>query len=256
MSMSYNSYNTRASKGSSQYSKKAKRWYVDAQIPKSVPFVGGSSFKAGSGTLSKRSLTNLIKRTGEAKQKLVVGGAVPAMLQNTLYTFNPLGNIAIGTGTINRIGSSIFIKSFDIRMTLSLNGATSGLETTHFRILCVKIDQEYLTGSDAMSAGVGSTDLFVNGSNQMINAHIDPNKATVLYDEVHRVGGETQLNSQFLSIKGLIKDKSIRYATPTSNYSNFGNYYLVIAPYTVGKTSGVTIVGDVRFETQVNFTDA
>lgn len=42
----------------------SKRWYVDASIPKSMPFIGGSSFKAGSGSLSKRSLQTLIRQNG------------------------------------------------------------------------------------------------------------------------------------------------------------------------------------------------
>jgi hypothetical protein len=238
---------------------KSKRWYVDASIPKAVPFIGGSSFKAGSGTLSKRSLDTMIKRAGETKQKIYTGGASVAMTQNTIYSFNPLGNIPIGTGANSRIGSSIFVKSFDINLLLSNYGATLWIDTVSFRIMLVKIDQEYLSGTDTLAAGVGSTDIFVASSAQMLNSHIDKNKAHVLYDQTHTLennGAGSACVTQKPVRLSLLKDKSFKYSSHTSNYSNYGNYYLLVMPYVVGKASGTSIIADVRYESVVNFSDA
>ena len=35
-------------------SRLSKRWYIDAAVPKAVPFIGGATFKAGSGSLTKQ----------------------------------------------------------------------------------------------------------------------------------------------------------------------------------------------------------
>ena len=51
---------------SSSYGRKNKRWYIDTSIniPKAVPFIGGTNaaLKAGSGALMKRQLQALVKR--------------------------------------------------------------------------------------------------------------------------------------------------------------------------------------------------
>jgi len=250
--MSYRNY-----KKAAPASQKAKRWYVDASIPKGIPFVGGSSFRAGSGTLTKRSLTNLIRATGETKQKIVGNGITTAMTQNTLYSFNPLGNITIGTGANSRLGASIFVKRWIFTCVLSNNGATSTLDSTLMRFIVVKLDGDYLSGSDVLGAGVGATDIFVTNSSQMINSHIDNNKCSVLYDKVHLLDSSGSLGIAEKSISfEVCKDKMFKYQTPSSNYSALGNYYLVAVPYATGKTSGVTPIADIRFESLVDFADA
>ena len=123
--------------------RKGKRWYFDASLSKSIPFVGGSSLRMGSGALTKRSITQAVRaqviRTQENKQKIVNSGASSGMTHSTIYTFNPLGNIPIQTGQNGRIGSEIFIKNIILRMNISNRAAAAaaiGRDSATFLDVC------------------------------------------------------------------------------------------------------------------------
>lgn len=238
--------------------KYAKRWYVDATIPKRVPFVGGSSFRAGSGTLTKRSLQSFIRSTGEQKQKIIAAVNTVDLKHNTIYTLNPFGNIAIGTGTPNRIGSSIFVKEWSVGMLLT---NIAGIQSTsQYRVMVVGIENQHLSGDDTLTAGVGSTSIFVEGSNYMLLSKPDPNRCQVLHDEV--VTLPIQDNSTATAIQqklhhfSVCKNKELKFLTPTGNYLHNKNYYMLVMPYIAAGATGTTVVGTCQWQSVVTFTDA
>ena len=183
-------------KNKGRKTQKNKRWYLDATIGKSVPIVGGTSLKAGSGTLQKRSLlSKTVKQAVVAmqdnKQKIITGGGTSSMTHNTIYTLNPLGNIPIGAGANSRVGSEIYVKNIILRLMISNRtaaaSATGRDSATMFRVMWVKIDQDYLSGSDSLSTGVGSTDVFVQASNYLALSAVDYNRAEVLDDQMIKI---------------------------------------------------------------------
>lgn len=232
---------------------KNKRWFFDATIGKNVPIIGGTGLRMGSG-LAKRSL--MVQPTMN-KQKIISGGSTATMKHNTLYTLNPLGNITIGSGDNARLTNSIFVKNVVLKMNVNDNGAGSLVNSKIYRALWVLLDQEYLSGSDALGAGVGSTDLFVQGASYTPLSAIDHNRCKILYDETFTMNPtiSTGQMCQFHNFT-LPYGKIFKYSTPTSNYSNQGNLYFVIVGYETGATAGVTNVLAVDFECTVNFTDA
>lgn len=235
---------------------KAKRWYVDAQIPKGVPFVGGSSFRAGSGTLTKRSLMNMIKAEKENKQKIINSGLTVDLLHNTIYTWNPFGNITIGSGQNARSGSSIDVRGVRINMLLSTTGGASLDKERNFRVMVVEHDAQYMSGNDQFGSGLGSTELFVQGSSIMSCAIPDLNRCKVLFDQRYYVIPQITGGSPVAHVDlETLKNKAMNYATTTSNYSLQKNYYVVLIPELPLGTNGVSIVGRVDFESVVDFTD-
>ena len=249
-------YNYKTMNRNTKPSTKQKRWYVDAQIAKTVPLIGGSSFKAGSGPLTKRSLQTLIRETNESKQKIIVATNTSGLLHNTIYTYNPLGNIPIGTGANSRIGQDIFVKNIRLEGLLTNVGGVASMEV-HFRVMVVSSNSQTLSGSDALSSGLGSTDIFVQGSNYLIDSIPDNNRCTVLHDSHHKLipqgsGSTTQSRISLNFGKG----KVLKYLTPTSNYATNKNIYVVVIPYYCGGTTGTTVIGSIQWESVVDFTDA
>lgn len=238
-----------------------RRWYVDATVPKGVPFIGGSSFKAGSGTLTKRSIQNLVRNTLlENKQKLAIDRGEISMTHNTLYTFNPFGNIPISTGDNSRVSDTIHVKSVKISGTINtLNFAAKDTDVIA-RFLWIKHDAEYLSGSSLFSAGLGSSELFLEGTSTMLHGIIDSDRCTVLADKTFRMPHyiSSIAHQQKFDFDMPIGASGIKmqYKTPTSNYGKTYNYYLVGMVAAYGKVSGVTVIGGVVFDSVVNFVDS
>lgn len=240
---------------------KQKRWYVDAAIPRGIPFIGGSTFKAGSGTLQKRSIVNAVKQSLiETKQKITVGSCV-GMLHNTCYTHNFLGNIPVGTGSASRIGQTINVLS--CRYTLEVNNvggsAAALLIPTYFRFICFKSRAQAQQSTDSFSSGIGSTDIFESGSQNLLMSKIDYNKVNLLSDKVVKLQ-VAKLPSPYTNDSVLYNCDEVgigkmEYLTPTSNYGKVQNVYMVVIPYTPGGSTGTTVCGNVNYEGFVAFQD-
>lgn len=231
----------------------SKRWYVDASIPKSMPFIGGSSFKAGSGSLSKRSLQTLIRQNGEVKQKIVPSGNSASLLHNTLYTFNPFGNIPIQTGANGRLAQGIFVKDWTMNLLFTNFGGSSA--PSHYRVLVVNTDTAVLSGSDAFASGLGTNDIFVQGSTLGLMSIPDSNRCSVISDTMVKIAPYITGPTQTPHTVNCCKNKTVKYLTPTSNYVLGKNTYLVIIPYTHTGTLGTTVIGTLQYESCVTFTD-
>lgn len=244
----------------SAYAPKTKRWYVDASIPKGVPFIGGTSLKAGSGTLSRRSLIAQVKNSLTEKKTKIVSTSTTGYVHNTCYTHAPLANIPIGTGPNSRLGQVIQNVNLNYKMMLgNLNAAVATQATPIFvRVFVVKSRAQYQSGSDTFGSGIGSTDLFESGTTYFNIAALDTNKVVILYDKIIKLAPTNTLvtKSNDVQILDINLDLGkMDYLTPTSNYGKNNNPYICLIPYVVGGTTGVTVCGEIQCEGEVTFHD-
>ena len=240
---------------------KQKRWYVDAQIPKSLPLIGGASFKAGTGTmLTKRSLVNAVKRDlVETKQK-ITSGSTGSLTANTILTYNILGNIPIGTGSQSRIGQTISLSSYRCHMEISNFGVAiaSTYSPIYFRVACVRSRAQVQGGVDNFGSGLGMSDLFETGALFPHIAPFDFNKVVLLSDKLIKLDPTNTLTTGTTSSRIFECSEfggNMDYLTPTSNYGKTYNTYLIIIPYQIGSTSGSTVLGQTVFEMVTSFQD-
>lgn len=247
-------------------SKYQKRWYVNASVPKSMPFIGGSSFRAGSGALNKRSLNTVIKRAitdnTALKQKVINVTDSANFQHDSLYTFNPLGNIPIGTGENARLATDIHIKS--IKLNFLFNNRTDIAaplldSAVTVRMMWVRLEADYRASFDTFGSGVGTGDIFVDGQNSPMLSQLEKDKCTILSDTKFEIPA-TQLSgriaSKYITYDCPLKDFTFKYQSTTSGYSSVNkNVYLVCAAYLIGATTGVTPLCNYQFTSVVNFTD-
>jgi len=246
--------------GANGYSQKTKRWYIDASIPKSVPFIGGAGFRAGSGNLNKRDLQALVKKSisaaTEPKRKLITSQGANDMLHNTIYTLNVLGNIPVGAGNGSRISSIIELDDVKLKVNFSNFGSLKPEHTIQFRCMWIKSSAEHQQSSDTLASGLGSTDIFESGSGLLINSIVDKSKCTVLSDEVITLQPSGAfLTTKFQNCDVSLRQMKMKFNSPTSNYSDNKNLYYVVIPYVFGGVGGTTIVGATQYEAKVSFQD-
>lgn len=237
-----------------------KRWYVDARIGKNVPIIGGSGFRAGTGTLTKRSLDSHIKdvvKKQVLEPKLYRSGELikSSVVHNSIYTHNLLSGITQGDDEENRTGDSIGIKSCHIKMQL-LALADGLINVQHWRVMVVKSKVANAT-TGIISAALGTSDIFWDSPMELMPAMVCYNQCSVIYEKMYT------LNTSF---SGQRVDKVIefnvnlpstfKYSESNGALGKFHNYYLVIIPYQSRATSGVTVIGDVIVSTAISFTDS
>lgn len=248
---------------------KQKRWYVDASLPSKLPFLGGAGVRFGSGTqpLTKRSVQSIVRNTLlENKEKIVIG-LQQEIKHSTIYTWNPFSNISIGTGDTQRIGDCIHIKSVKINGLFSDYGrAAANNATSCFRFMWVKHIAQYGSGVDTMVSGLGTTEIFKNGTSVLAYANADSDKCTVLMDKSINISpkvisaaatGLAQFQNISLDLPMPPNGITLQFNTPTGNYAKSYNYYLLVfAEQVFTGTSGVTTCGYLNFDSVVNFVDS
>ena len=247
-------------------SRLSKRWYVDASIPKSIPFVGGTSFRAGSGTLNKRSLTSLIKREARLTNIVKYKASAPqsvGLLAGTWHTLNPLGNIPQAIGDVSRIGTDIFVKSIKLKSICYSNTALVGQPSNapvHFRVIWLRSTVNVLQSSDAFGSGLGNADLILQGNSAPITSILDMDKITLLSDTTYTIPQSNIAAGQVstsLDLSCPLKNFPYKYASTTSNYSNANkNVYCLVTPFIVGDVTGTTTDMTMYYQFATEFTDA
>lgn len=262
--MAYGTYKKRT------YTKKPqqrlrKRWYFDASIPKTVPFVGGTSLRMGSGNLVKRSITaavkNAIVNAGPTKHKVVDATTLVFLQHQTTYTWNPLGNIPIGTGETSRLATDIHVKKIKLKFVFANDATQSTLlrnQPLHVRVMWIRSDAQVQGGTDVFGSGLGNSDLFVPGFSLPFNAVIDKDRCTAISDNSYRIPAAsvdgTYSVLQF-DYDCPLKDFGFKYDGLTSNYSSVNkNLYCIVIPYQVGQTTGVNAL-QMQFSADVEFCD-
>lgn len=249
-----------------------KRWYFDATIGKNVPIIGGTGLRMGSGPLQKRSLNALVKQavTATLPQKHKVIDAVTAAkyAHQTNYTFNPLGNIPVGTGEQQRLATEIRVKYIKLRICLQ-NDTTLGAPAQNFpkqvRILWVRSDEQVMGGLDTFGSGLGNSALWQPGFSLPFNAFIDSDRCTVLADKIVKLPNPTIADAAtLLQQTSVVFDFDcpipaggipFKYDGLTTNYSSVNkNLYCVMIPYMPDGTTGLNVL-QMQHSADICFTD-
>jgi hypothetical protein len=224
-----------------------------------VPFIGGSAFKAGSGTLNKRSLNasirDVVRHTEPKKYKVVDHIYSQDLLANTIYTWNPLGNIPIGTGENQRLSTEIYVTRIGLKLAFLNNEGLGSTFTrqVNCRVMWVRSEAQYGSGSDAFGSGLGLTDLFYAGQTIPTFAFPDNDKCTILSDTMVRIPALAYSGAQesaYREIDAPIgSGMTFKYSSLTGDYSTKSkNIYCVIACQIPGDVTGTTV--DARLEWQ------
>lgn len=241
-------------------SMKNKRWYVNATVGKSVPFIGGTGIKFGSGNGNqKRSLASAVKdivRKGvEATHYKVFDGSVSgtSLLHNTFYTVNLLGNIPRGDNWNNRNGDIIHLSCMDLNLHMYGNTTQTTSSDITFKYWVLRDTDEYLGASDAWGSGVGGSKL-INVPNYITAGIWDPKRVSVVSSGSHIF--KRNSSTQTIGYKSekimICPDAKFTFETGT-NFGKPPNYYLVIASSVYNGSSGVTSTGAVFLDGMIKF---
>jgi hypothetical protein len=244
-------------------SSKAKRWYVDASA--NVPYFGSVGFKAGDGQLNKRSITAMVKREARLTEGSKYKTSIQSQVFNaqTWYTYNPLGNIPIGTGENSRLSTDIFVKSVKMRVLMYNNILlTGGLvgAPIHVRVVWLRTNVPIAGGVDTFTSGLGNSDLLVQGLTIPLTGVFDRDKVTILSDDTYTVP-QSNIATTYSSICADISCPSLnipfKYGSSTSNYSVLNkNLYCVVSPSIAADVVGTTVELNFQFQSAVEFTDS
>lgn len=224
---------------SSQSSQLNRRWFASMDG-------WGVAFQVGSGEpqKGKRSLPVSIM------QKFVATNVYVSATHSTLYSYNPLSIIAVGTAANQRIGSGIKLKGVSFRF--EINSAVTAVST--WRVLLVA--STYQFSATNFGSGLGTTNLFfAGGSSNGVHPHVDARVAKVICDTTYelkpRITG--QKDSVFRSVDCEV-DMPFAFQTG-SVYGETANLYLVVTASTPGGATGVTACGDIFGEVVVSWAD-
>lgn len=243
------------------YNKKRlnKRWYIDATIGKNVPIIGGSGFKAGTGTLTKRSLDTHIKKVVKRsvlEPKLYRSGLLTAsgVNHNAIYTHNLLSGIVQGDDEENRTGDSIGIKS--CRINMQYFGLGTGLiNTQHVRVMVVKSKVANAT-TGIISAALGTTDIFWDSPAELMTAMVCYNQCSVLMDKTFKLNPTfSGQRTDFVTSFNVDLPSTFKYSEANGALGKFYNYYLVVIPYQ-SRAQPTDAIGDFIINTAISFVDS
>lgn len=225
-------------KGGKQASKQ-KRWFVNAS-GWGLDFTAASDVKSVGTAKGKRSL----QAPGDSQLSAGVanlGGA--GLLNDTLYTLNPIAQIAQGTTEASRLGSRIFLRDLILRGVVSNDAATNLSNYRVFRIMLVVSTKQ--TNPSGFGTGLGYSDLFYAGTTPCAYALPNPRVVKVLCDEIISVTPTVALAATSVPYYVTCSvNQYFEYQTGTS-FGTASNIYWVITPYEVGLASGVANMGAV-----------
>lgn len=229
-----------------------KRWYASATIGKSVPFIGGTGITIGSGRrpYQRRALGTFVRRQvlkqEETKEKIVrVGGT---MKHGTIANLK-LNDIAQGTANNERIGDSVFYCGFNLKFTV-----VPSVSNSHWRFYVIKHRESSPTTNalsfDSASPPIGASLLFRNSSVET-DSYINTDNVSILCSKVLKIDprytGEVNVTRNFKLNCRIMKrfqfrsGKDVSGTWTPSQEGEFGNYYLVVVPFS--NTSGAQVVG-------------
>jgi hypothetical protein len=232
-----------------------------------MPLIGGSSFRAGSGTLSKRSLNAAMKQAvinnATIKQKNIDIASVANFLANTHYVFNPLGNIPIGTGENARICNDIVVKNITLSFTFSsrldMSQPVKGAPV-FIRLIWLRAEADTVASSDLFVSSLGGIDLYKSNMSASIVAQLEKDKNTILSDTIVKIPQSNILDSNNVLLYTTtcpVKDFVFKYSSSSSAFSSVNkNVYLIAFPYTTAATTGTTALVNYQFTSSVEFVDS
>lgn len=213
---------------------KNKRWFAAMKG-------WGVDFQVGSGEPQKGKRSLAVSSTQRFNSSAVFATATA----NTIYTFNPIAAIALGTGSNQREGAAINLRAVSFRYTIeSAQTVNTGVV---WRVMIVASPAQF-SGAN-FGSGLGIPDLYFAPFSTTVAGHIDGRLAKVLCDTTHelkpRVTGtadavfgsvDCEINTPFEFRTGSVYGESL-------------NLYVVLTTYTpygvTGSTATGYIIGDV-----------
>jgi hypothetical protein len=244
-----------------------KRWYFDATIGKSVPLLGGTGIRMGTGMVKRAVRQELARRQDT---KILAGHQVMSgsLKMDTFYTVSPYQLLTQGTDKNQRVGNEIFLRYIRLR---GLIGNSSNMPEVKYRVLCVASNKLYTGSTPQNWNGVGSVSaswipdqLFLPGYGVLYNALIDNQNTNhvVLVDKKLTIRSDTAgATAGSVSVKTIPFDvtckimKRVVFAQSGAGLLRNWNYYMVVIPYSPGQATGVD-VGFIDSEYLVSFNDS
>lgn len=177
------------------------------------------------------------------------------MVQNNIYTSCLVTEIGQGTSNTTRVGDSIFIRGFNVKLQLQ-NASTGTNNSTMFRWMAIETGIEVAAGLSGAwtTAGMTALQLFLNGivTNGTTQGLVNYKDITVLADHCFEV--TPKIASQLVVSKHSIYvpyNKKYLYQQQNSGYNKFKQIYFVAMAINPG--SGVVTVGDLYQSTDIVF---
>lgn len=178
---------------------------------------------------------------------------------NTMYFFNPMSQIPVGTGTGYRNGNTVYLDSMDLRgqVTGAYVGATAQAES--YRFLCIITTVQAPSGGTGFNISTGTnlvpSAVFLN-PNDPYSSPVDPRLAHCMFDKVYdvHVFGSTTGN-EILSIHDHIPFH-VEYEYQGEGSTAYGvssNIYVVVIPKTPNVANGTSLGGPIATTLVTNF---
>ena len=209
-------------------------------------------------SLFRRAMNDTIQKDKECKRKLLQGTVV-ALLHDTHYSRNPLGNINFGTTEITRESDEIFLCSYKGTQLLQWTLADAFVVNPMVRIMLVRIQEDTGsgTGTDAWSAAVGSTQLYHQGTtaSNITQSITDPKRCQKLFDKLITLQRNYAGHQPTVTVPFNITFNHNFQYKPASNVGTKYTLYWVACAYTASGSTGVTTVASITETSQLLFKD-
>lgn len=236
-----------------------KRWYVDASIPKSVPFIGGSSFKAGSGTLQKRSMERIARSVlnQQKETKQLVTSNSQSLVHDTIYTWAPTQNLVLGFAASQREGDSIYLRKIKVRGRIEL---PSTIAQGQYRMMALWLPAERTAASTSnplVPSGVGSSEIFLPSVHPLYSRFIN-NKlnSKVICEKRINISPQTAGNAKSVTFNlDCSFFRKMQFKSPGGTLFKDEQLYFVLMGQTPNGTAGTTNIGIVHFDFLVTYND-
>lgn len=171
---------------------------------------------------------------------------------NTGYTMSPTQTLIIGTGDNQRIGQNIFLKKLCFKGLVS---NTTTQPTTHWRIMVVEIEPAYAATFSNWTSGIGTSDIFYPTASYTFGMLNHKLGVKVYCDKTYVVKADYTGELKVLPVEFVCNINKRYIYEPISPYFKDKQLYVYAIGYVPGGTTGVTVIGDIRLNGIVTYTN-
>jgi len=218
-------------------------------------------------TLTRTDVRKTLLGLAETKRFAVQSGVGTARLVNNYHAYNPLYWIQTGSTDAQRQGDEIYIEKIRLRMNfitarLPLTTASISADPINISVWIIKSTLKEKDGTlGPNSDAFIFPDIRNSGVGGLTNPCIDINKFTAIWGKTYKIncnvadttlGTAGQPQNQIVDVdEDVTINKTFKYSSTSSGFSEFGNYYIVWSyanPYSQNNLA-------VRLGYQVDFKD-
>lgn len=244
---------------------------LDLDLGGNVPLFGGSKLRLGTRAVKKIARREIMNQ--EETKLITFGqtnfgggtGSNSPLLNNTVYTYNPVHLISQGVQDYQRTGQQIFIRH--IRFRILIDVSTSSSSDYEYRMMVITSERNYNNAGTSMTPQslVSASDLFLpntyGGFSNLHHAMINNKQGNkVLCDRrvtVKATEGTTAspISREFNLECPIFKKVTFLSTTPPSLLKDV-QYHLVLIPNVPGSLTSTTHVPKVSVSALVSYKDA